>query len=130
MLKRCHNANRPDYARYGGRGIRVCDAWRTSFVTFLRDVGPKPGRAYTLERINNDGDYEPGNVRWATRKEQARNSRRNVWLSLLGRVLLLDDWAKEIGIDRRTLRRRMLRGWDDEKVLTTPIGVSRRRELP
>ncbi len=73
MRRRCSNPNTMDYPRYGGRGIRVAPQW-VKFETFLADVGPRPGPGYSLDRIDNDGDYEPGNVRWATHSEQRRNS--------------------------------------------------------
>ncbi len=66
------------YKNYGGRGITICDSWRNDFLSFVQDVGPKPGPGYSLDRIDNDGNYEPGNVRWATRKEQTQNRRRTV----------------------------------------------------
>jgi hypothetical protein len=75
MIKRCENPNHHAYARYGGRGINVHPEWRTSFAAFLRDVGRRPSQDLSLDRINNDGDYEPGNVRWATAKQQANNRR-------------------------------------------------------
>ena len=75
MINRCHNPNQPHYPRYGGRGIRVCDEWRESFVTFYKNVGepPKDGQRWTLDRRDNEKGYEPGNVRWATYKEQQAN---------------------------------------------------------
>lgn len=73
MLRRCNNANNRSYPRYGGRGIRVCDQWN-DFVGFLRDMGRKPSPDHSLDRIDNNGNYEPGNCRWATRVQQSRNS--------------------------------------------------------
>ena len=73
MLQRCYNPNATGYERYGGRGIKVCKRWREDFRLFVEDMGPKPTPLHTVERVNNDGNYEPGNCVWATRKEQASN---------------------------------------------------------
>lgn len=78
MIQRCLNKNRKKYPNYGGRGIKVCDRWRLSFIDFLADMGRKPSPKHSLDRINNDGNYEPGNCKWSTNKEQS-NNRRNRW---------------------------------------------------
>jgi predicted XRE-type DNA-binding protein len=75
MSQRCYNSNNPYYHNYGGRGIKICPRWLSSFKNFLEDMGPKPGHEYTLERKDNDGNYEPGNCIWATRLDQSLNKR-------------------------------------------------------
>jgi hypothetical protein len=76
MKARCSARTGKSYENYGARGIKVCDEWRADFLAFFRHIGPKPGPEYSVDRIDNDGNYEPGNVRWATRSQQAVNQRR------------------------------------------------------
>lgn len=110
--ERCHNPRTKAWARYGGRGIAMCEEWRNSFEAFIAHVGPKPSPKHSIDRINNDGNYEPGNVRWATPKEQVANQRRykaRPWLRKRpahadgtwvkhGEVPRLPQWAIEAGV--------------------------------
>lgn len=126
MRDRCFNPNADHYARYGGRGITVCERW-SKFENFLTDMGQMPsGGRYTIERINNDGNYEPTNCRWATYKEQARNRRGNRFFEFQGESLLLSEWAGRTGISLQTLSSRIYESkWPIEKALTTPTANSR-----
>jgi hypothetical protein len=118
MFARCNNPNNDQYKDYGGRGIRVCERWN-NFQTFVADVGKRP-RGKTLDRIDNDGHYEPGNCKWSTKKEQSRNSRRNVLLTFEGRTQIAIDWASELGINISTLYKRLnASGWDAATALGT-----------
>ena len=130
MMTRClwNNPERADYALYQGRGITVCDRWR-EFTDFLADMGPKPSLRHTLDRIDSDGNYEPGNCRWATPQEQARNWKtRNRKLECRGELLTIGEWAKRIGIARESLRDRLESGWTVEQAITTPPVRKRERD--
>lgn len=120
MLARCRNQNCPSYPIYGGRGITVCERWH-SFENFWNDMGDRP-KGKTLDRIDNDGNYEPGNVRWAARYEQSRNTRRNRIFSINGRSQCLMDWALESGLDYETLRSRLAAGLTLEFALSRKVG--------
>lgn len=100
---RCYDVNDPGFPRYGGRGITMCDVWRTSFDAFLADVGPRPSASHSLDRINNDGHYEPGNCRWATKAEQRRNQTR---VKLAPADVHAIRAARERGESERSLARR------------------------
>lgn len=121
MLSRCYNPNCARFERWGGRGIVVCDRWRTSYQNFLDDMGRKPTTEHSLERRNNDGNYELSNCYWATRSEQMRNTRHNINLTFNGRTQCLSAWATETGIPFSTLRRRIVEyQWPHGKALTIP----------
>ena len=119
MIYRCHNEADPAYDNYGGRGIAVCERWRESFESFVADMGPRPSPKHTMDRIDNDGPYEPGNCRWGTKKEQCRNKRTNHVVTFNGETMILQDWADKIGISTSALIFR-LRRWPLEKAMTTP----------
>lgn len=118
MIMRCHNEKHISYYRYGGSGIYVCDRWRKSFADFLSDVGYPPTNRHSLDRWPNcAGNYEPGNVRWATAVEQAKNTRRNVWITAAGRTMCLSDWELETGINRHKIQRLIKSGMSPEIAL-------------
>lgn len=121
MISRCYNSKSINYGSYGGRGIKVCDEWRRSFVSFLNYVGLCPSKTHSLDRFpNNDGNYEPGNVRWATREEQMNNTSRNAFITHLGETMTKADWAKRIGIPYSCICGRFNLGWSMERIVKTP----------
>jgi len=126
MKSRCMNSKNKHYKDYGGRGIYVCSKWQTSFRDFYSDMGPKPSEDHSLERIDNDKGYFPGNCKWATGFEQANNTRRNHFLVLDGRRLTLSQWAIEIGVDISVIKSRIRYGWSVRRILTETV---RPREL-
>ena len=117
MKARCLNPANPGHENYGGRGITVCDRWM-SFANFFEDMGKRPTRYHSIERIDNDGDYEPGNCIWATRAEQNRNTRQNVYLTKDGITLTAAEWADRLGISRPTVYGRIRKGFPTEAVLS------------
>lgn len=127
MVARCTNNRRKEWPRYGGRGVRVCERWLESFGAFLADVGLRPSTKHSLDRIDNDGNYEPGNCRWATATAQHRNRRDNYRITYRGQTYTRDEWSERTGIHRDTLRGRLRRGWTVEAALTRPVMNSYRR---
>lgn len=121
MKNRCHSPGDKGYRLYGGRGIQVCERWRNSFSAFYADMGPRPTAKHSIDRINNERNYEPGNCRWATREEQGNNTRVNVRLLFQGESLTVPQWARRLGINEDTITWRLRRGWTVEKALTTPL---------
>lgn len=105
MKARCLNPSYHSFERYGGRGIQVHEQWKESFPAFLADVGSAPTAGHTLERCQNDGNYEPGNVRWATRAEQQENTSATKRLSRGEKTQSIRKWARELAISRHAVRR-------------------------
>lgn len=116
MKARCFNTEAKAYKDYGGRGITVCERWK-SFPLFLQDMGQAPA-GKSIERINNNGDYSPDNCRWASPKEQSRNKRSNRFLTHGGLTLCVSDWALRLGLGS-TLSGRINAGWSLEKALSS-----------
>lgn len=127
MKTRCTYPSHLSYKDYGGRGIKVCWRWLNSYENFLADMGPRPGPGYSIERKNNDGNYEPDNCKWATRKEQRANQRPRYPLHSLGdRAQTLSAWAKEYGVGYATVYWRMKKGMTLLEALITPVASSYR----
>ena len=120
MRQRCNNPKAQSYEDYGGRGIKVCTRWNESFSNFLEDMGPKPENR-SLDRMNNSGNYEKDNCRWATMKEQLNNTRFNRIVEIGGRKQTLARWTDEMKISRSTVQDRLKRGWDIERAIITPV---------
>ncbi|MCY1042702.1 hypothetical protein OV208_15360 [Corallococcus sp. bb12-1] len=119
MLTRCTNSNYPGFDKYGGRGITVCERW-TSFENFLADMGERP-TGMTLDRIDNNGSYAPGNCRWATLKQQSRNKRSSRNVTIDGVTLTVAGWCERLGVKRATVYDRLKLGWSIERALTIPL---------
>lgn len=117
MKVRCSNPKSQAYVRYGARGITVCERWH-SFENFYADMGERP-EGMTLDREDNNKGYEPGNCRWATRREQTRNRNITISLSFNGRTQPLAAWAEELGLSYYLLLSRYKAGWSIERLLTT-----------
>lgn len=121
MIARCNDTESSLYTNYGGRGIAVCDRWRDSFENFLADMGQRPSRDLSIDRINNDGNYEPGNCRWATRTQQSRNQRSNRHITVGDRTMLLVEWSEATGLSMPTIAGRLKRGWSPQRAISTPV---------
>ena len=125
MKTRCYNKKFHAYKHYGGRGITVCDRWLKSFDNFYEDMGPKPTPEHSIDRIDNNKGYSPGNCKWVTINEQANNRRNNHNITLDCTTKTISQWGDEIGINSSVISLRLRRGWDSEKALTTPIKKER-----
>lgn len=124
MIRRCYSPQDSVYHNYGGRGIKVCDRWRNSFEAFLQDMGRRPANK-SIDRIDNNGNYEPGNCRWASALVQTNNMRTNRILELDGKSRTLAEWARHAGMSAGVLRGRLTRGWSLDEAIRTPDGERR-----
>lgn len=128
MKARCYNKNAPNYHNYGGRGIAICEEWLADFQSFY-DWAVSNGYSddLTIDRINNNGNYEPSNCRWATNTEQGENRRTSVILTYNGESHCINEWARITGIPAHVIAKRIKKGWSVEQTLTTkPKKVKRR----
>jgi len=119
MIKRCENQRCKEYKDYGGRGIKVHPLWRADFKAFYAYVGPRPSDKHSIDRYpDNNGNYEPGNVRWATKNQQLNNRRVTKLLTLNGETASVSDWSQKLGISSDTIKWRIKHGWTTEQALT------------
>lgn len=122
LKARCLNENTSNFKDYGGRGIGIDSRWVNDFRAFLNHVGKRPSSKHSIERIDNMKGYVPGNVRWATKKEQQRNTRKNVRVTFRGETRSLIEWCELLGLEYSTIRQRIKNyGWTAEEALSTPI---------
>ena len=120
MVQRCENPKHPNYKHYGGRGITVHPSLR-KFDGFLAEAGERPSKGHSIDRVDNSKGYEPGNLRWATKREQLLNRRNNHLLTYNGKTQSLEEWAVEMKLEYGTLQSRLKYGWSVEKALTSPL---------
>ena len=133
MKSRCNNSNDHTFCRYGARGITVCREWENSFQLFAQwAYNNGYSELLTIERVDNNGNYEPGNCRWATYKEQSNNTRANHFIECDGKRKTLSQWADEVGITQSSMFSRLFKGWSERKAVTTPktpIGHGRKNNV-
>lgn len=120
MKDRCTNPNSGCFSYYGGRGITVCARWFGDFRNFLADMGMRPSSKHTLDRIDGNGNYEPGNCRWATRKEQSRNRSNTQLVTFRDQTKSLGEWCEILQIDYNNTNKRLWRGWSVIRAFTEP----------
>lgn len=126
IVQRCTNPNCKEYRYYGGREdhpIQICDEWRNSFESFRDYMSQLPNYGedgYSIDRVDNNDDYKPGNVRFATKEQQSQNTRQNHMLTFNGKTQGVSAWGRETGLGHQTISKRLLRGWSVELALTTP----------
>lgn len=119
-MQRCSRPSDVAYHNYGGRGIRVCERWH-DFTAFLADMGERPSAKHSLDRIDNDKGYEPGNCRWATTTEQANNRRTNRLITIDGVTRTVSDWTEKVGLPRGVVKDRLRHGWTEREAVLCPM---------
>lgn len=129
MIARCYNPKINCFEMYGGAGITVCDRWKRSFSCFLEDMGKKPSSKHMLDRLDNSKGYEPGNVRWASATEQARNKRNSIYVRWDGQMKTLKEWADCLGLNYITLHWRHSQGWEPPKLFRSPVNSRRSKDI-
>lgn len=127
MIQRCTNPKSTSYPGYGGRGITVDPRWINDFSAFLSHIGRAPSPGHQVDRIDNDGNYEPGNVRWATKKQNARNRRSNRMVERNGEIACLAEWCERAGLSQQLVHDRLVAGWSMEEALGTTSGGRRKK---
>jgi len=120
MRNRCLSPANKQYPNYGARGIKVCKRW-DSYPNFLLDMGRRPSPNHSIDRIDNDGNYEPSNCRWATKKEQVDNRRVARWFIVNNKKITRLDLAKSLNMNPTTLDERLKKGWSMDRILNTPV---------
>lgn len=126
MRRRCYDHNSQDFQNYGGRGIDVCESWRSSFAAFFADMGKRPSSRHSLERLDNERGYSPENCIWATAIQQQRNKRSNRLITYNDETLCLAEWQERTGLPQGRIYDRLAHGWSIEKALFTPVNQSKR----
>ncbi len=122
MLRRCYNKNTQDYKDYGAKGINVCDRWRHSYKNFIDDMGRRPSNKHSIDRYpNKTGNYEPSNCRWATMKQQARNTSTNRMLTYNGETKCLIEWAEVLDVHRGAIGRRVKKFGDNMDLIVADL---------
>lgn len=127
IKSRCYNKNVRSYKSYGGRGIHVCDRWLNSYENFLLDMGRAPSPKHSIERKNNNGNYDPDNCKWATDEEQRSNTSTLRKITFNGQTKSISQWADVLNIKYKTLDNRLRVGWSIERSLSQPTKTSMSR---
>ena len=121
MKERCYNITNTAYKDYGGRGIKILPKWKNNFMAFFNYIGPKPSKKHSIDRIDNNAGYFPGNVKWSTQREQTNNTRRSHFIVINEWKLTIAQWARFVGINPLTLCTRIHRGWPVVKAVFYPV---------